>query len=52
MYIIFLKAHIISDGENYFVPALCEHIEKAHINSGDSISVYPAATLSKPCPIV
>ncbi|MBQ8765501.1 MAG: carbamoyl-phosphate synthase large subunit [Clostridia bacterium] len=47
-----VEAHIISDGENYFVPAICEHIEKAHINSGDSISVTPtvsvnAATLEK-----
>ena len=47
-----IEAHVISDGENYFVPAICEHIEKAHINSGDSISVTPtvsvnAATLEK-----
>lgn len=36
-----IEAHVISDGEDYFVPAICEHIEKAHINSGDSISVSP-----------
>ncbi len=41
-----IEAHIISDGENYFVPALCEHIEKAHINSGDSISVFPTVSVS------
>lgn len=40
-----IEAHVISDGENYFVPALCEHIEKAHINSGDSISVAPTVSL-------
>ncbi len=40
-----IEAHIISDGENYFVPALCEHIEKAHINSGDSISVTPTVSV-------
>ena len=41
-----IEAHIISDGENYFVPALCEHIEKAHINSGDSISVFPTVSVT------
>ena len=41
-----IEAQIISDGENYFVPALCEHIEKAHINSGDSISVFPTVSVS------
>ena len=41
-----IEAHIISDGENYFVPALCEHIEKAHVNSGDSISVVPTVSVS------
>lgn len=41
-----IEAHVISDGENYFVPALCEHIEKAHINSGDSISVAPTVSLN------
>ena len=41
-----IEAHIISDGENYFVPALCEHVEKAHINSGDSISVFPTVSVS------
>lgn len=41
-----IEAHIISDGENYFVPALCEHIEKAHINSGDSISVSPTVSIN------
>lgn len=41
-----IEAHVISDGENFFVPALCEHIEKAHINSGDSISVTPTVSVS------
>lgn len=40
-----IEAHVISDGEDYFVPALCEHIEKAHINSGDSISVIPTVSV-------
>ena len=42
-----IEAHIISDGENFFVPALCEHIEKAHINSGDSISVSPTVSVDE-----
>ncbi len=41
-----IEAHVISDGEGYFVPAICEHIEKAHINSGDSISVIPTVSVS------
>ncbi len=41
-----IEAHVISDGESYFVPALCEHIEKAHINSGDSISVVPTVSVN------
>ncbi len=40
-----IEAHIISDGEDFFIPALCEHIEKAHINSGDSISVVPTISI-------
>lgn len=42
-----VEAHIISDGEGFFVPALCEHIEKAHINSGDSISVAPTVSINE-----
>ena len=42
-----IEAHIISDGENFFVPALCEHVEKAHINSGDSISVSPTVSVDE-----
>ena len=42
-----IEAHIISDGEGFFVPALCEHIEKAHINSGDSISVSPTVSVNE-----
>lgn len=41
-----IEAHVISDGENYFVPALCEHVEKAHVNSGDSISVAPTVSVN------
>ncbi|MBO4918186.1 MAG: carbamoyl-phosphate synthase large subunit [Bacteroidales bacterium] len=36
----------ICDGENVFIPAIMEHVEKTGIHSGDSISVYPSFTLS------
>ncbi|WP_186429797.1 carbamoyl-phosphate synthase (glutamine-hydrolyzing) large subunit [Clostridium sp. BSD9I1] len=37
----------ISDGENVLIPGIMEHIERAGVHSGDSISVYPPITLSK-----
>ncbi len=42
-----IEAHVISDGDSFFVPTLCEHIEKAHINSGDSISVTPTVSVNE-----
>nr|WP_122012072.1 carbamoyl-phosphate synthase large subunit [Maliibacterium massiliense] len=37
----------ICDGEDYLIPGIMEHVERAGIHSGDSISIYPAQTLSK-----
>ena len=37
----------ICDGEDYLIPGIMEHIERAGIHSGDSISVYPPQNLSK-----
>ena len=37
----------ICDGEDYLIPGIMEHIERAGVHSGDSISVYPAQTLSQ-----
>ncbi|MFJ5716265.1 carbamoyl-phosphate synthase (glutamine-hydrolyzing) large subunit [Neobacillus sp. NPDC093127] len=37
---------VISDGERIFVPGIFEHIEKAGVHSGDSISVFPPISLS------
>lgn len=37
----------IADGEHVFIPGVMEHIERAGVHSGDSISVYPAPTLSQ-----
>ena len=37
----------VCDGENIVIPGVMEHIERSGVHSGDSISVYPARTLSK-----
>jgi carbamoyl-phosphate synthase large subunit len=34
------------DGEDILIPGIFEHIERAGIHSGDSISVYPTQTIS------
>ena len=36
----------VCDGENVFVPGIMEHVERTGVHSGDSISVYPAVSLS------
>ena len=36
----------ICDGTNIFIPGIMEHIEKTGVHSGDSISVYPAFSIS------
>ncbi|MEH7501395.1 carbamoyl-phosphate synthase (glutamine-hydrolyzing) large subunit [Neobacillus drentensis] len=38
---------VICDGENILVPGIFEHIEKAGVHSGDSISVFPPISLSE-----
>jgi carbamoyl-phosphate synthase large subunit len=42
-----VEVDAICDGEDLLVPGIMEHIERAGVHSGDSISVYPAQTLSK-----
>ena len=37
---------VISDGCNIVVPGIFEHIEKAGVHSGDSISVFPPVSMS------
>lgn len=41
-----VEVDAICDGEDILIPGIMEHIERAGIHSGDSISVYPAPTLS------
>ena len=42
-----LEIDAIADGEDVFIPGVMEHIERAGVHSGDSISVYPTQTISK-----
>jgi len=37
----------VFDGEDILIPGIFEHIERAGIHSGDSISVYPAPSLDE-----
>jgi len=37
----------ICDGVDTLIPGIMEHIERAGVHSGDSISVYPSRTLSR-----
>lgn len=37
----------ISDGRDVLIPGICEHIERAGVHSGDSMSIYPAQNISK-----
>ena len=36
----------IADGKDVYLPGIMEHIERAGVHSGDSISVYPPQTIS------
>ncbi len=42
-----IEVDAICDGENILIPGIMEHLERAGVHSGDSISVYPAASLDK-----
>ena len=42
-----VEVDAICDGEDFLIPGIMEHIERAGIHSGDSISIYPAQTLTE-----
>jgi len=42
-----IEVDAICDGTDVLIPGIMEHIERAGIHSGDSISVYPAFTLTE-----
>jgi len=41
-----IEVDAVCDGRHVLIPGIMEHIERAGIHSGDSISVYPPQTLS------
>lgn len=41
-----IEVDAVCDGEDIVIPGIMEHIERAGIHSGDSISVYPAQSIS------
>ena len=41
-----IEVDAVCDGEDILIPGIMEHIERAGIHSGDSISVYPAKSIS------
>ncbi len=42
-----IEVDAIADGEDILIPGIMEHIERAGVHSGDSISVYPSYSLSE-----
>ena len=42
-----IEVDAVCDGEDILIPGIMEHIERAGIHSGDSISVYPAKSISE-----
>ena len=41
-----VEVDAVCDGEDILIPGIMEHVERAGIHSGDSISVYPAMSIS------
>ncbi len=41
-----LEVDAVCDGTDILIPGIMEHIERTGVHSGDSISVYPAHTIS------
>lgn len=41
-----IEVDAVCDGEDILIPGIMEHIERAGIHSGDSVSVYPARSIS------
>ena len=41
-----LEVDAIADGEDILIPGIMEHVERAGVHSGDSISVYPNFSLT------
>ncbi len=41
-----VEVDAICDGEDYLIPGIMEHVERAGVHSGDSIAVYPPQSIS------
>ena len=41
-----IEVDAVCDGKDILIPGIMEHIERTGVHSGDSISVYPAFTIS------
>jgi carbamoyl-phosphate synthase large subunit len=41
-----VEVDAVCDGEDILIPGIMEHIERAGVHSGDSISVYPSQSIS------
>ena len=44
-----IEVDAVCDGTDILIPGIMEHIERTGVHSGDSISVYPAPTISDTC---
>ncbi|WMJ87332.1 carbamoyl-phosphate synthase large subunit [Anaerocolumna sp. MB42-C2] len=42
-----VEVDAVCDGEDILIPGIMEHVERAGIHSGDSISVYPAQNVTE-----
>ncbi len=42
-----IEVDAVCDGKDILIPGIMEHIERAGVHSGDSISVYPAQSLNQ-----
>ncbi|MDR1001645.1 MAG: carbamoyl-phosphate synthase large subunit [Clostridiales bacterium] len=42
-----IEVDAICDGEDILIPGIMEHLERAGVHSGDSISIYPPQNLSQ-----
>lgn len=42
-----VEVDAICDGKDFLIPGIMEHVERAGVHSGDSISIYPAQNLSE-----
>lgn len=41
------EVDLVGDGEDAYVPGVMEHIERAGVHSGDSMSIFPSESLSE-----